>query len=67
MVNLLDSLDSGELAALEARWGAFPVDHHVLTVAHPFLSGDHQQLVSDRRRAEVCYVMHRGDPAAGVL
>lgn len=62
-----ESLDAAELAELETRWGAFPVQHHVLQVSRPFLTGNHQQLVSDGRRAEICYVMHRGDPADGVL
>jgi hypothetical protein len=34
---------------------------------HPFLTGDHQLLTANGRRAEICYVMHRGDPAGGVL
>ncbi|MCB0045282.1 MAG: NUDIX hydrolase [Caldilineaceae bacterium] len=66
-MTLTTSVDQQEWAALTQRWGAVPLDHHRLAVAHPFLSGDHQQLVSDGRRAEICYVMHRGDPADGVL
>lgn len=66
-MNLLHSVDPEELAALRARWGNVPLEEAALQVAHPFLTGDHQMLVSAGRRAEICYVMHRGDPAEGVL
>jgi 8-oxo-dGTP pyrophosphatase MutT (NUDIX family) len=61
------AVDPDELAALEARWGVLAYRQHRLAVDHPFLTGEHQMLVSDGRRAEICYVMHRGDPAAGLL
>lgn len=61
------ALDPDEFAALQRRWGALPVRQHRLAVDHPFLTGEHQMLVSDGRRAEICYIMHRGDPAAGLL
>jgi 8-oxo-dGTP pyrophosphatase MutT (NUDIX family) len=38
-----------------------------LAVDYPFLTGEHQELVSNRRRAEICYIMHRGNVADGVL
>jgi 8-oxo-dGTP pyrophosphatase MutT (NUDIX family) len=38
-----------------------------LTVDDPFLTGENQLLTQNGRRAEICYVMHRGDPQAGVL
>jgi 8-oxo-dGTP pyrophosphatase MutT (NUDIX family) len=38
-----------------------------LAVEDPFLTGDHQLLTSAGRRAEICYVMHQGDPAAHIL
>lgn len=64
---LLRAIEPDELATLEAEWGAVPRVHHTLDVAHPFLTGDHQRLTSDGRRAEICYIMHRGRPADGVL
>lgn len=49
------------------RGAFFHREHRELIVNHPFLSGPQQRLASDRRRAEICYVMHRGDPADGLL
>ena len=66
-LRLVASIDEQELAQLYAQWGAAPRRHVELAVDHPFLSGDHQMLVSDGRRAEICYIMHRGSPAQGVL
>lgn len=66
-MDLLHSVEAEELTALNTRWGNTPLEESVLTVAHPFLTGDHQMLVSGGRRAEICYIMHRGDPAGGVL
>lgn len=64
---LAAAVERGELAQLTERWGQFVVQHHRLNVGDPFLTSDGQLLVSDGRRAEICYVMHQGDPAAGVL
>ena len=61
------AIERSELAELEARFGALPLRRHRLTVDHPFLTGENQMLVSDGRRAEICYIMHRGDPAAELL
>lgn len=61
------AVDEVEFAALQAQWGALPLDRQRLAVDHPFLTGKHQQLVSDGRRAEICYIMHRGNVADGVL
>jgi 8-oxo-dGTP pyrophosphatase MutT (NUDIX family) len=61
------AIDPAELVKLEGRFGPLPYQEHRLAVDHPFLTGEHQLLVSDGRRAEICYVMHRGDPAAGLL
>lgn len=61
------AVERSELAQLKARWGQFVVQYHRLEVGDPFLTGDGQLLVSDGRRAEICYVMHQGDPAAGLL
>jgi 8-oxo-dGTP pyrophosphatase MutT (NUDIX family) len=67
MSGLNHALEAAELAQLATRWGVVPQEHHRLEVDDPFLTGENQLLVSNRRRAEVCYVMHRGDPQAGVL
>jgi 8-oxo-dGTP pyrophosphatase MutT (NUDIX family) len=64
---LLDAIDPAELGILRARWGDFALETVTLTVAPPFLTGENQLLTSRGRRAEVCYVMHEGDPQAGVL
>ena len=56
-----------EMAALTEEWGETLREHVVLQVDHPFLSGPQQRLVSNGRRAEICYVMHRGRPADGLL
>ena len=61
------ALDPDEMAALEADWGVLPCHQHRLTVDHPFLTGENQMLVDNGRRAEICYVMHRGDPQTGLL
>jgi 8-oxo-dGTP pyrophosphatase MutT (NUDIX family) len=65
---LLDrSLDPLELVELTQRWGVPTIAQTALTVADPFLTGDNQMLTKNGRRAEICYVMHRGEPAAGLL
>jgi 8-oxo-dGTP pyrophosphatase MutT (NUDIX family) len=61
------AVDAAELSGLQGQWGPFPVRAQSLAVDHPFLTGEDQYLVSNGRRAEICYVMHRGDPAAGLL
>lgn len=61
------SVDSEEITVLQRRWPDAVLESTALTVAHPFLTGDHQLLTANGRRAEICYVMHRGDPAGGVL
>ncbi len=66
-MTLTKSVDAAELADLISDWGEIPREHHELSVDHPFLSGPQQRLTSDGRRAEICYVMHRGNPADGVL
>lgn len=66
-MNLQTNLDSEELLALEQRFGVTPHERHTFTVHHPFLSGEHLWLTSNGRRAEICYVMHQGSPADGVL
>ncbi|MEX1020125.1 MAG: NUDIX hydrolase [Litorilinea sp.] len=60
-------IDDAELDALAAQWGTPAHEHVRLEVGDPFLSGPNQQLLKDGRRAEICYIMHRGDPAQGLL
>ncbi len=66
-MNYTQSVEAAELDALTEMWGGASRQDVTLAVDHPFLTGDHQLLASNGRRAEICYVMHRGDPAAGVL
>jgi 8-oxo-dGTP pyrophosphatase MutT (NUDIX family) len=61
------AVDADEFDTLCQQWGALPHDHQHLAVDHPFLTGEHQLLVSESRRAEICYIMHRGNVADGVL
>jgi len=61
------AVEPAEWAVLTAKWGARPLVELASAVDHPFLSGEHQELVRNGRRAEICYVMHGGDPAQGVL
>ncbi len=61
------AVEAAEIAALRARWRDAVLESATLDVASPFLTGEHQLLTSGGRRAEICYIMHRGDPAEGVL
>jgi 8-oxo-dGTP pyrophosphatase MutT (NUDIX family) len=61
------NLDPLELVELAQQWGMPPLRQYALTVDDPFLTGENQLLTKNGRRAEICYVMHRGDPGAGVL
>jgi 8-oxo-dGTP pyrophosphatase MutT (NUDIX family) len=63
----LAAVDPNELKALELQWGAFPIQQERLVVDDPFLTDVNQRLVTTRRRAEICYIMHRGDPSSGLL
>lgn len=62
-----NAVEVAEMAALRAHWADAVLASATLAVDSPFLTGEHQLLTSARRRAEICYVMHRGDPAEGVL
>ncbi len=62
-----EAIEPVEVSQLEDRWGTLEIRHHTLAVDEPFLTGNHQRLISDGRRAEICYVMHRNDPSDGVL
>ncbi len=66
-MNFKKSVEPTELALLAEKWGPVAPQQQRLDVDDPFLTGNHQLLTSDRRRAEICYVMHRGDPAQGLL
>ncbi len=61
------SLDPIEIAELTQQWGSPPIRQVALAVDAPFLTGENQLLTKNGRRAEICYVMHRGDPSAGLL
>lgn len=66
-MHLLHAIDPQEMAELQRCWPDAVLESVALSVAHPFLTGEHQLLTANGRRAEICYVMHRGDPAEGVL
>ena len=66
-MNLIKAVEPAELALLAEQWGPVTQRHHHLIVDDPFLTGNHQLLTTGGRRAEICYVMHRGDPAQGLL
>ena len=61
------TIDPLELAQLAQQWGAPLVRQITLDVDDPFLTGNHQLLTANNRRAEICYVMHRGRPEDGLL
>lgn len=62
-----NAVDEQEMQTLEAHWGPQPRRAYTLDVADPFLTADGQMLVKDGRRGEICYIMHRGNPAEGLL
>src|SRR5438034_224778 len=66
-MQLINAVEPEELALLAEQWGPVAQRHCRLEVDDPFLTGNHQLLTSDQRRAEICYIMHRGDPAQGLL
>ena len=66
-MQLTQPIDAEELADLGRRFGAVSYNHEILAVTDPFLTENHQRLLSDGRRAEICYVMHRGASPDGVL
>lgn len=67
MQALTHAVDSAELKALHTQLGDAPYQRATLQVDSPFLDGEHQLLTSGGRRAEICYILHRGDPQQGVL
>ena len=66
-MHLERAVEEAEWVDLTQAWGAAPRHHYSLRVQPPFLSGNHQMLVSHGRRAEICYVMHQAGPAQGLL
>lgn len=67
MSQYLLSVEEHELNALRGRFGPVRHEHRMLTVDSPFLDGDGQLLTTRGRRAEICYILHRGDPRQAVL
>jgi 8-oxo-dGTP pyrophosphatase MutT (NUDIX family) len=67
MHSYLLPVETHELSALRARFGPAPHEKVSLTVDSPFLDGEGQLLTTRNRRAEICYIMHRGDPQEAVL
>ena len=64
---LTDAVDNEELAELQRHWPLAVQRHVRLDVDDPFLTGEHQELLSDGRRAEVCYVAYERNPESGLL
>jgi 8-oxo-dGTP pyrophosphatase MutT (NUDIX family) len=67
MLTYFDAVDPAEMDELRRHFGVVALAEKRLEVDTPFLDGKHQLLTSDGRRAEICYVLHRGDPQDGVL
>jgi len=67
MSSYLLPVETHELADLRERFGPAPHRHVTLTVDSPFLDGENQLLTRRQRRAEICYILHRGDPRQAVL
>jgi 8-oxo-dGTP pyrophosphatase MutT (NUDIX family) len=66
-MNLQAAVEAHEFQALASALGPALQQHFRLEVDSPFLTGENQELLKDGRRAEICYVMHSGNPADGVL
>jgi 8-oxo-dGTP pyrophosphatase MutT (NUDIX family) len=64
---LTAAIDEAEWAQLRRRWPSAARRHAKLEVNDPFLTGRHQTLFNDGRRAEVCYVAYEEHPAKGLL
>lgn len=65
--DLTASVDESEWAQLRRLWPSALRRHVRLEVDDPFLTGNHQMLVSDGRRAEICYIAYRQRPETGLL
>ncbi len=66
-LSLQTAIDDAEWAQLRQRWPSADYVHRQLEVDSPFLTGRHQQLFSDHRRAEICYVAYETSPDEGLL
>lgn len=67
MLTYHDAVDVAEMDELRSHFGDVAFVQNHLEVDTPFLNGEHQLLTSAGRRAEICYILHRGDPQDGVL
>ncbi len=67
LTRLARAVDPLEAVDLLLRWPGALLRQVALRVDHPFLTGEHQLLTKDGRRAEICYVMQRSNPAGGLL
>ncbi len=65
--SLQASVDEDEWARLTQRWPSAIQRHERLEVDDPFLTGGHQTLLNDGRRAEICYIAYERRPEDGLL
>ena len=63
-MRLIEAIDLDELGVLARGWGVVRHEHMDVGTAHPF-NGSPEE--NSTRRAEICYVMHEGDPTRGLL
>ncbi len=61
------ALFAADWRRLRARWPQACRSHVSLEVDDPFLTAYPHNLLRDGRAAEVCYLLYRGQPQAGVL
>ncbi|MDE0672449.1 MAG: NUDIX hydrolase [Caldilineaceae bacterium] len=61
------TLFAADWSRLRARWPQARRSHVSLEVDDPFLTVYPQNLLRDGRVAEVCYLLYRGQPQAGIL
>ncbi|MYC61743.1 MAG: NUDIX hydrolase [Caldilineaceae bacterium SB0661_bin_34] len=61
------SLFAADWRRLRARWPQARRSHVSMEVDDPFLTVYPQNLLRDGRVAEVCYLLYRGQPQAGIL
>lgn len=60
-------IDESEWSQLYERWPSAHRSHAKLEVRDPFLTGMHQRLLGDGRRAEICYIAYEKRPDEGLL
>ncbi|MBV7338295.1 NUDIX domain-containing protein [Chloroflexi bacterium TSY] len=66
-MELTQPIDPDELGQLAEQWGESRREDYVLQADEPFLTSYDKEETTRRRRGEICYVMHQGDPAEGIL